>query len=169
MTALWGDGRMALRNVWKRLRGGAVNDTSDDRFRTSVPPNTPCIVNSLMRVHDHQLLVEGIFNADSHGSNFLLLPDGRTGLIDYGSTKELMENERLHACVLYATLARKDREKIWAMARLGGYESKRIDQEVHFLLAKFGFDSWRKEVTGGKNVHKFMDKLKARDSWYETP
>ncbi len=73
-----------------------------------------------VRVYSHQLLVDGTFNADPHGGNFLLLPDGRIHLIDYGSTNELTENERLHVSVMYAAQTRNDREKIWAMARLRG-------------------------------------------------
>jgi Ser/Thr protein kinase RdoA (MazF antagonist) len=32
----------------------------------------------------HQVLVEGVFNGDPHPGNFLVLPDGRIGLIDFG-------------------------------------------------------------------------------------
>ena len=55
------------------------------RYETVLPPNTPRIMEALMRVHGHQLLVNGFFNADPHAGNFLLLPDGRIGLIDYGT------------------------------------------------------------------------------------
>jgi len=137
--------------------------------QSSIPPNTPRIVDTLMRVHGYQLLVDGLFNADPHGGNFLLLPDGRIGLIDYGSTKRLSENERIHACVLYAALARDDKEMIWTMATMAGYKSKYMNPAVHYKLAKFGFDSWGKEITGGKNVQQFMDDLKRQDPWYETP
>ena len=54
-------------------------------YETVLPPNTPRIMEALMRVHGHQLLVNGFFNADPHAGNFLLLPDGRIGLIDYGA------------------------------------------------------------------------------------
>lgn len=60
----------------------------------------------------------GLFNADPHGGNFLLLEDGRIGLIDYGSTKRLSENERINACVLYAALKRNDKHLLWTMAKV---------------------------------------------------
>ena len=174
---------------WVRVRDSVVNvfialynicvpslkksDSKDGKslsyLETSIPPNTPRIVSTLMRVHGYQLLVDGFFNADPHGGNFLLLPDGRIGLIDYGSTKRLSENERINACVLYAALARNDKEMLWTMAKLAGYKSKHMNPDVHFQLTKFGFDSWGKEVTGGKNVQQFMDDLKRQDPWYETP
>ena len=138
-------------------------------LKTSIPPNTPRIVDTLMRVHGYQLLVDGLFNADPHGGNFLLLPDGRIGLIDYGATKRLSENERISACVMFAALQRKDKDKLWQMAKMGGYKSKHMDPEVYYKLVQFGYDTWGKEVTGGKNVQQFMDDLKATDPYYETP
>lgn len=153
----------------KRKNRNSKDGGKASYLQSSIPPNTPRIVDTLMRVHGCQLLVDGLFNADPHGGNFLLLPDGRIGLIDYGSTKRLSENERIHACVLYAALARNDKEMIWTMAKLGGYKSKHMNKDVNFLLTKFGFDSWGKEVTGGKNVQQFMDDLKRQDPWHETP
>ena len=72
------------------------------------PPNVPRIVDTLMRVHGHQMLIDGVFNSDPHAGNFLLMPDGRVGLIDYGSTKRLTRAERLSACLLYAALWRSN-------------------------------------------------------------
>lgn len=138
-------------------------------LQTTIPPNTPRIVDTLMRVHGYQLLVDGLFNADPHGGNFLLLPDGRIGLIDYGATKRLSEKERISACVMYAALARKDKHKVWEMAKMSGYKSKHMDMEVYWKLVQFGYDTWGTEVTGGMNVQQFMDDLKAKDPYYETP
>ena len=68
---------------------------------TTLPPNGPRLMDVLMRVHGTQLLVDGVFNADPHAGNFLLMPDDRIALIDYGSTKRLMRSERLSACCMY--------------------------------------------------------------------
>jgi len=144
-------------------------DGKVDYLRTSIPPNTPRIIDTLMRVHGTQLLVDGLFNADPHGGNFLLLPDGRIGLIDYGATKRLSENERISVCVMFAALQRKDKAKLFEMAKMGGYKSKHMNSDVYYKLIQFGFDTWGKEVTGGKNVQQFMDDLKEKDSYYETP
>eukprot|EP00536_Pseudo-nitzschia_multiseries_P001148 jgi/Psemu1/282819/fgenesh1_pg.14_\ len=173
----WVRVRDSIANVWIAFYNTCVpsvrkSDAKDGKLsylRSTIPPNTPRIVDSLMRVHGYQLLVDGLFNADPHGGNFLLLPDGRIGLIDYGSTKRLSENERINACVLYAALARNDKEMLWTMAKMGGYKSKYMNPDVHNKLVRFGFDSWGKEVTGGKNVQQFMDDLKREDPWYETP
>mmetsp|Transcript_7430 Transcript_7430/g.18213 ORF Transcript_7430/g.18213 Transcript_7430/m.18213 type:complete len:573 (+) Transcript_7430:202-1920(+) len=155
---------------WLRKKRGDDDDDGTMKIRrTSIPPNTPRIVDSLMRIHGYQLLIDGLFNADPHGGNFLLLPDGRIGLIDYGATKRLSENERISACVMFAALHRKDKDMLWTMAKLGGYKSKHMNPDVYYKLAQFGFDSWGREVTGGKNVQQFMDDLKAQDPYTETP
>ncbi len=145
------------------------NDGKMKYLQTSIPPNTPRIVDTLMRVHGYQLLVDGVFNADPHGGNFLLLPDGRIGLIDYGATKRLTENERITSCVLYVALHRKDKDKLWQMAKMGGYKSKYMNKDVYYKLVQFGYDTWGREVTGGLNVQQFMDDLKAKDPYTETP
>lgn len=134
-----------------------------------VPPNTPRIVDLLMRVHGHQLMKDGIFNSDPHGGNFLLTPDGRLGLIDYGATKRLSRNERLNACLLYAALGRRDERMLHDLCKLGGYKSKYGKKEVLMKLISFGCDSWGHDVTGGKNIQQFIDELKKEDPWEEIP
>ena len=137
--------------------------------RTALPPNGPKLVDQLMRVHGTQLLRDGVFNADPHGGNFLLLPDDRIGLIDYGATKHFTRNERLSACLLYAALHKRDEKMLQDMLLVSGYKSKYNKKEVIHKLMEFGFDSWGKDVTGGKNMVQFNDALKAEDPWYEVP
>ncbi len=51
-----------------------VNNGNDGKIKylqTSIPPNTPRIVDTLMRVHGYQLLVDGVFNADPHGGKLV--------------------------------------------------------------------------------------------------
>jgi aarF domain-containing kinase len=45
---------------------------------TVLPPNAPQIMDTLLRVHGHELLVDGCFNGDPHAGNFLLLPGDPT-------------------------------------------------------------------------------------------
>lgn len=52
-------------------------------------------VNLLVDVQGHQMLSLGIFNGDPHPGNLLVLTDGKLGLIDFGQTKRITDEERL--------------------------------------------------------------------------
>ena len=134
---------------------------------TTLPPNAPRIMDTLMRVHGKQLLVDGVFNADTHAGNFLLMPDDRIALIDYGATKRLTREERLSACCLYAALGRADHDRIADLAIAGGYKSKHMDREVIVKLLRFGNDTMGRDLLGDKNVAQFIDELKAADPYEE--
>ena len=88
--------------------------------------------------------------SDPHGGNFILLSDGRIGLIDYGSTKHFTRNERLSACLLYAALKRKDEAKLFQMCEIGGYKSKYGKKDVLYKLIQFGYNDWSNDLTGGR-------------------
>ena len=136
---------------------------------TTLPPNGPRVIDTLMRVHGYQMLCDGVFNADPHGGNFLMLPDDRIGLIDFGATKRYSRNERLMACLTFAALAKNDEQMLLDLVLVTGYKSKYNDKEVVTKLMQFAYDSWGKDVTGGKNVIEFTDELKRRDPWQEVP
>jgi aarF domain-containing kinase len=148
---------------------GTMTGRSLPYHHSVLPPNIPRIIDTLMRVHGIQLLKFGVFNSDPHGGNFLLLPDSRIGLIDYGATKRLSRNERLSACLLFAALHRKDEEMLFQMCDMGGYKSKYGRRDVLLKLIQFGYDSYGKDVTGGKNIQQFLDELKEKDPWEEVP
>jgi aarF domain-containing kinase len=137
--------------------------------KTTLPPNGPRLVDTLMRVHGHQLLADGLFNADPHGGNFLMLPDDRIGLIDYGATKRFSTNERLATCVLFVALMKGDEQMCLDMCEVSGYKSKYNKKEVVYKLMKFAYDTYSKDLTGGKNLIEFVDELKAEDPWHEVP
>lgn len=137
--------------------------------QSSIPPNTPRIVDTLMRVHGYQLLHDGVFNSDPHGGNFILLPDGRLGFIDYGATKRMTKQERMSTCLLYAAIYRKDKERLFQLCEIGGYKSKHGDRDVIMKLIEFGYNSWGNDVTGGKNIQQFIDEMKEKDPWEEVP
>ncbi|KAG7344246.1 ABC1 family-domain containing protein [Nitzschia inconspicua] len=136
---------------------------------STLPPNAPRIIDTLMRVHGTQLLVDGVFNADPNGGNFLLMPDGRIALIDYGAVKRFSRNERLTVCLIYAALARRDEARLYDLCKVGGYKSKYGKSRVVYKLFQFGYDSWGKDVTGDKNIQQFIDDLKKDDPWEEVP
>eukprot|EP00939_MAST-03C_sp_MAST-3C-sp1_P001451 g1451.t1 len=141
---------------------------SMDYVSTVLPPNAPRVMDTLMRVHGHELLVDGVFNADPHAGNFLLLDgDDRIGLIDYGATKVLTREERLLCCVLYAALARGDEQMLYDIAISGGYKSKHMNREVIMKLIRLGFDTFGRDLMGDKNMQQFIDDLYRTDPYEE--
>lgn len=136
-------------------------------FNTTLPPNAPYIMSTLMQVHGYELLKLGRFNSDCHAGNFLLLKNGKIGIIDVGATKVLTRGERLSACLLYAALFKNDKKMILDLVRTSGYKSKYFDEEVIFDLIRFNSDTFGKDLLKGRNVQQFIDELYARDPWYE--
>ncbi len=49
----------------------------------------------------------------------------------------------------------------------GGYKSKYMKMENIFKLVEFGFDSFGRDVTNGKNIQQFTDELYRNDPWEE--
>ena len=59
-----------------------------------VPLNAAKLVDDLLAVHGHEILIDGVFNADPHPGNVLCV-DGKIALIDYGQVKRIDDKERL--------------------------------------------------------------------------
>ena len=137
-------------------------------FQSDIPPNSAFIMDTLMRVMGHQVLVNGAFNADPHAGNFLLLDDGRIGLIDYGQFKRIDRNQRLRICHILGMLERGDKEGLVRLAKSGGYQSKKFDPDVIWTMTRFGLDQDGPAVTGGKNIQQFQDEQFSKDPWSKT-
>jgi ubiquinone biosynthesis protein len=59
-----------------------------------------------------QLFEDGLFHADPHPGNFLLLPDGDIGLIDFGLVGRLTRQMREQLVILIVAVALKDSESV---------------------------------------------------------
>ena len=68
--------------------GGILGAPIDYKY-TATPVNGPTITKLLYEVHGHQILNDGVFNADPHAGNVMICNDGRLGLIDYGNAPTL--------------------------------------------------------------------------------
>src|SRR6266851_2773052 len=52
------------------------------------------VIMTLWQMFLHEALVHGVIHGDSHPGNFLVTPDGRVVLLDFGCVKELPLNQR---------------------------------------------------------------------------
>ena len=125
--------------------------------------DTFALLDTVMRVHGHQVLIDGEFNGDPHPGNILLLPDGRIGLIDFGQVKRINDETRKLIARLVLAVNNRDQEKTANLVRELGVKSRFNDKEVQYRMISFWIDRDTEEVTGGMNAHKFLQEMEAKD------
>ena len=103
------------------------------------------LVRTLVRVHGCQLLLDGVYNADPHPGNVLVLPDGRLGLIDYGMVGRLSTAERTAVARVVRGLHARDAAAVVREYNDAGYRACWHSGEPHgaavtYRLATFHLD-----------------------------
>ncbi len=63
---------------------------------------------TITSAYGHQILLDGLFQADPHPGNLLVTPGGDVALLDFGLTKELPGASRMGFARLVAASARRD-------------------------------------------------------------
>ena len=108
------------------------------QYRKDLPAINPsALFEALVSVHGRQVLVDGLFNADPHPGNVLLMEGGSIGLIDYGQVKELRRGQRLALCRLVLAMGAGDSDAIVHAATELGVRTRHGDHKVilsHVLL-----------------------------------
>ena len=156
---------------WRNWWGGLVGLP-----RVRVPLNHARLVDELLRVHGHEVLVDGYLNGDPHPGNCLVSYDradeggGVTlALVDYGQVKALDKAARLRFARLIVALARAEEGNAAHAAAVAqrmlecGMETARRDPAVMYEYGRLYFDRDDKLVTRGRHVQAFLDGLEARD------
>jgi ubiquinone biosynthesis protein len=72
------------------------------------PEAMPRLINTLVRLMLQTIFEEGLFHADPHPGNVLVLPDGRLSLLDFGMTGELDEPMRDSLTLLLEAVVKGD-------------------------------------------------------------
>ena len=72
------------------------------------PEAVPQAINTLVRLMLQTIFEEGLFHADPHPGNVLVLPDGRLSLLDFGMTGELDEPMRESLALLLEAVVKGD-------------------------------------------------------------
>src|SRR3546814_2079014 len=78
--------------VMERLEGFKFDDVVG---MTDAGVDTEAVVRTGMVGFMEGAMLHGIFHGDLHGGNLMVLPDGRTALLDFGITVRLSEQRRL--------------------------------------------------------------------------
>lgn len=154
-------------NPLRLLRSGSSVQTVPDGSRLL---DIPRLLETLCVVHASELFEHGVFNADCHPGNVLILSDGRLGLLDYGQVKRMELKHRIRYAKLIVALARDDREEI---VRLHfdelGVVTKRRNETLAYFAAAFYHDRDTADVTGGRELLDFMDQLESTDPMVQLP
>ena len=79
-----------------------------DVYAKQHPEAMPKVINTLVRLMLQTIFEEGLFHADPHPGNVLVLPDGRLSLLDFGMTGELDETMRDSLTLLLEAVVKGD-------------------------------------------------------------
>ncbi len=105
--------------VMERLEGIKVDEV--DALRAA-GHDTCEIALRASRLIIQEVLEDGFFHADPHPGNYLILPDGRIGALDFGMVGVLNEDDRLNLTRLYIAIVRMDAHAILnVFARMGAF------------------------------------------------
>ncbi|OAE28578.1 hypothetical protein AXG93_2175s1620 [Marchantia polymorpha subsp. ruderalis] len=101
--------------VMQRLEGipftRIIHPHAPDELKRRIP-EVVSMVEYLVHAFGQMFLVDGVFHADPHAGNLLLLDDGRLGLIDFGQSKELDNGVRKKLAIMIVALYRNDEGEI---------------------------------------------------------
>jgi ubiquinone biosynthesis protein len=79
-----------------------------DHYARLHPEAMPRLLNTLVRLTLQTIFEEGLFHADPHPGNVLVMPDGRLSLLDFGMTGELDEPMRESLTLLLEAVVKGD-------------------------------------------------------------
>eukprot|EP00927_Polykrikos_kofoidii_P051875 TRINITY_DN45651_c0_g1_i1.p1 TRINITY_DN45651_c0_g1~~TRINITY_DN45651_c0_g1_i1.p1 ORF type:complete len:527 (+),score=65.20 TRINITY_DN45651_c0_g1_i1:79-1659(+) len=153
-------------NPIRRLITGVQPTDRSSRIRI---PDRQRLVRTLLGVHAQQVLEDGVFNADLHPGNFLLLPDGRLGLIDFGQVKRIDSSTRRQLARLLVSVADGDRHAtVVALTELG-VRSTKMDPYFLETNARLFFGGLDGDLTGGRPLGDFVMDLRSKDTLVNMP
>ena len=121
--------------VMERLRGFAFDDVTGMH---DAGIDTEAVVRTGMIGFLEGCMFNGIFHGDLHGGNLLVLPDGRTGLLDFGITGRLPETQRLAFLRLLVGASMNDvTSQVAALRDLGALP---LDVDLAEVIVELGLD-----------------------------
>ncbi len=121
----------------------------DKAAREALQPDPALLAQTIANAYGHQIMVDGLFQADPHPGNILVLPDGKVALLDFGLTKELPDFARLGFARLIIAASNRDPKGIVAAFRELGVKTQSEEPEDVLPLMQLMFDSRPVERSGG--------------------
>ncbi|MCS7209644.1 MAG: AarF/ABC1/UbiB kinase family protein [Fimbriimonadales bacterium] len=125
--------------VMERLQGIKVDEV--DALRAA-GHDTREIALRASRLIIKEVLEDGFFHADPHPGNYLILPDGRIGVLDFGMVGVLNDEDRLSLTRLYIAIVRLDTHGILnVFARMGAFtrftDRQKLARATERIITKY--------------------------------
>lgn len=99
------------------------------------------ILSRVSEAYGRMLLLDGLFQADGHPGNILVMKGGKIGLIDYGQSKQLPDECRASFAALVIALEKKDQVAICQALDAIGVVTERDDLPLKAQMARGMFDT----------------------------
>jgi predicted unusual protein kinase regulating ubiquinone biosynthesis (AarF/ABC1/UbiB family) len=121
------------------LDGIKVTDVEELR---AAGMDTAQVAHSLIDIYNVMVLRHGMFHADPHPGNLLVLPPieaggpARIGLIDFGLTKRLPEEFRQQVIVLTSAIVAQHRQQVSEAMEEMGFRTRVPDEETYYALGE---------------------------------
>lgn len=122
--------------VQERLLGTPLSELPDD-----APIDRPALAREFLSVNIGHILDDGMFHADPHPGNLMVLDDGGLGMIDFGATGRLDSIQEQAVVDMLIALVKRDasmlRDGVERVADVGAHVSRdRLDRALARLLAE---------------------------------
>jgi aarF domain-containing kinase len=104
--------------------------------------DTAQVADSLIDLYNVMVLRHGMFHADPHPGNLLVLPPleaggpARIGLIDFGLTKRLPEEFRQQVVVLTSAIVAQHRQQVTEAMEGMGFRTRVYDEDTYYALGE---------------------------------
>ena len=133
-----------------------------DRERREAMDIDPiAFARTVAEAYGHQIMVDGLFQADPHPGNILILPGGRAGLLDFGLTKELPSAARLGFARLVIAIGDRDSRGVLAAFRELGVKTRSESPEDVFPLLAVLFDPRPLDVDPARQTEQHRQTMRA--------
>jgi aarF domain-containing kinase len=104
--------------------------------------DTAAVASSLIDLYNVMVLRHGMFHADPHPGNLLVLPPAepggpaRIGLIDFGLTKRLPDEFRQQVVVLTSAIVAQHRQQVTEAMEGMGFRTRVYDEDTYYALGE---------------------------------
>lgn len=115
--------------VIERFRGTLLSDVVSGRA-TIDPAKRPLLARKVLQDLLVQVFELGLFHADPHAGNLILLEDGTVGLFDWGLSGELLPSDRRHIAAVLRSLISVDLDGLVdALAGIAEDAGRQVDRK----------------------------------------